>query len=124
MTSLADQLWEDAGQPLCEEFYGVPVTLTRSGVASESFTAIADSVDYQVFDSNGFLTSVTSRDYTLPIATTAINGAAIMPRAGDLITETINGVSESYEITPLGNKPAVHKSPDGTQWLVHTNKAQ
>ena len=62
-----------------DEMYGVPVTITRAGRTSDTITAIADSVNYQVIDAQGLLTTLTSRDYTLTVATTAIGGNRIEP---------------------------------------------
>lgn len=124
MTALADQLWEDAGTPLCEEFYGVSVILERGGRRSDSITAIADTVTYQVENTEGFYTSFTTRDYTLPVATTMIGSEAIEPRKGDRIRETINGVEQVFEVLPVGNDSEVSLTPTGTQWLVHTKRAE
>lgn len=124
MASVADQLWEDAGQPLCEEFYGVLVVLERSGENSEEFTAIADLVHYTVENAEGFFTTVATRDYTLPVESTVINGVTIEPRPGDRIHEMINGTEQIFEVLPIGNSPAVSLAATGKQWLVHTDRAR
>jgi len=122
MTSIADQLWQDVGAPLSKELFGVPVQLKRAGVLSNVITAIADQVTYQVIDQEGFLTSYTSRDYTLPVAEVIWNGEVKEPRKGDIVVETINGVVSEFEITPMAKNSATSLKPNGFDWLVHTTQ--
>lgn len=122
MTAFADQLWEDAGAPLCDEIFGVSVVLRRAGCNSGPFTAIGENVDYQISDSEGFATSFTSRDYTFAVDDVELNGEVTEPRAGDHIAETINGTEQVFEIEKLGTLPAVNLLPGGFRWKVHTKR--
>jgi hypothetical protein len=122
MTSIVDQLWEDAGVPLIQELYGTTVSFQRGEQTTEDVPAIADTVDYPVFDDSGFFQSVSSRDYTLPVSETKIGGVAVQPQRGDKIHETINGVLQVFEVSSPGKLPACTPSPSGTQWIVHTKR--
>lgn len=122
MPSNADQIWEDAGAPLIDELFGVTVTLTRNTVTTTGVTATADTVDYNVYDDNGFQTIATCRDYTIRTAAYAFAGTAVEPRRGDVIAETINGETQRFEVLPLGNKPAAYLLAGGMRWLIHTKR--
>lgn len=124
MVSIADQLWEDAGQPLCNEMYGVSVVLSHGIDQTEEFTAIWEQVTYDVADSEGFLTQYVSRDFTFAVADCVMGSDAIEPRAGDRITLTENEQECVFEILPIGSTPAVELMPNGLRWKVHTKQVQ
>lgn len=101
---------------------GRTVTYVRGQFESSSFTAVAIEKTYEVMDSNGFVTSVSMRDYHLPSASLVVNGATVTPRRGDWVRETIGGVAQTFEVAPLGDKDAAEARSDGARWLVHTKR--
>lgn len=122
MSSIADQLWEDAGAPLIREMYGVSVVYSCAAGEITGITAIADVADYQLVSDDGFPMAVRSRDYTLDVADMQIDSVPVTPSPGHRITEIINGVAQTFEVVPIGNRPAQQLSPNGTRWLVHTKR--
>jgi hypothetical protein len=101
---------------------GVSVTYQR-GTDSVSITATPTLHEYQVVDDEGFGIMMLSRDYLVHAADLVLNGSAISPRSGDRVIETIDGVSQTFELMPLGQlheyQPA---DPDGTLLILHTKK--
>jgi hypothetical protein len=122
MTALADTLFNDAGLPLEEEFFGTSIVYYRRSEATTAFTAIAETVSYTVIDAEGSTTTVTARDYTVPVASLVIAGAQVDPIKGDRIKETINGIEHTYELLPLGTTPTAELLPGGFRWLLHTKR--
>lgn len=122
MTALADQLWEDAGAPILEEFFGVSVVFCRGSEQSAAFTATPDTTNYGLIDGEGATTIFDRRDYTFPVSAPVVNGVALEPMKRDKIKETINGVEHVYQLEPLGDKPAAQLLAGGFRWLVHTKR--
>lgn len=101
---------------------GVSITYTR-GSYSVTITAACILNQYQIIDEEGFTTSVNSRDYLIHGAELILNGAAIAPRAGDRISETIGGVVNTFEVVPLGQlREYEPMDSDSVLLKVHTKK--
>lgn len=101
---------------------GLTITYAR-GVYSVSMTATCSMQEYQITDEEGFSTAVLSRDYILHGAELILNGAAVIPRAGDTITETIGGVAKVFEVLPIsGLKEYEPIDPDATLLKIHTKQ--
>jgi hypothetical protein len=122
MTALADQLWEDAGAPTIEEFFGTTITFSRRSETSGDITAVGDTINYTLLDAQGATTVVTGRDYTIPVASVVVSGSTLEPKKGDLIREVIGGETHVYEVQPIGDKPAVQLLAGGFRWLVRTKR--
>lgn len=100
----------------------VSIIYTR-GSYSSTITATATMHEYEVVDDEGFGIVMLSRDYIVHVADLVLNGAEIAPRAGDRITETIQGVSCTFEVMALGQKHEYEPfDSDGLMLLVHTKK--
>jgi hypothetical protein len=79
--------------------------------------------EYQVVDDEGFGIVMLSRDYIVHAADLVLNGLEFVPRSGDRIAETIQGVSCVFEVMPLGQKKEYEPfDTDGLMWLIHTKK--
>lgn len=101
---------------------GVSVVYQR-GAASVSVVAIPSMHEYEVVDDEGFGIVMLSRDYIVHAADMIISGSEIAPRAGDRITETIQGVVCVFEVMALGQKHEYEPlDTDGLMWLIHTKK--
>ena len=101
---------------------GVSVTYTR-GTNSVTLTAVPTLHQYEIVDDEGFGISMLSRDYLIHAADLILAGAEIAPRAGDRIAETIDGVAQTFEVMPLGQKHEYEPAdPDGLLLIVHTKK--
>jgi len=101
---------------------GLSVTYYR-GQSSVSITATASMHRYEVIDTDGIVTVVTSRDYVVHAADLVVGGTTITPRAGDTIKETIGGTERTFEVMPLGAEAAYEPvDPDSVLLTVHTKK--
>lgn len=102
---------------------GLSVTYAR-GSDSVAVTASAAFHEYQIVDEEGFSASVLVRDYLLHAADLIIDGSVITPRAGDTITETINGVSQTFEVMPLDERRREYEplDTDGVLLKLHTKR--
>jgi len=122
MTAAADQLWEDIGAPLNDEFFGVSIAYVRGALQSFPITAMGETTNYELTDREGTVRLVPGRDYTLPVGSLVLNAAVVSPLKGDRILETINGVQHAYELLALDNKPPAELLPGGFRWLLHTKR--
>lgn len=122
MTALADQLFHDIGDSLDEDFFGTSVVYCRRSEQSDAITAIGETNSYSITDAEGSTTTITARDYTLPVSAVVISGAVIEPTKGDRIKETINGIEHTYELMPLGTTPVAELLPGGFRWLLHSKR--
>lgn len=102
--------------------FGHDVTLTRAGNVSASFTATWEAQEYEVEDGEGFLTKFHSRDFMFDKAAPVLAGAAVKPRAGDVLTITENSEEKRFEVLPIGSRPAVGQMDGGYRWRVHTKR--
>lgn len=120
--SFVDGMLEAYSAPVLEQGFGVSITIQRGGKTTEPFTATWEKKVYQVADSEGFLTSAESRDFTFAIGDVAFNGTSFEPHTGNLISLSENEISVQYEVLPIGQLPAVELMPGGYRWLVHTKR--
>lgn len=101
---------------------GVSVTYQR-GLGSVAITATPSMHRYEVVDAEGIGITALSRDYLIRAADLVIGGTAIVPRSGDRVTETIRGVSTTFEVMALGDlKEFEPLDTNGLILKVHTKK--
>lgn len=101
---------------------GVTITYTR-GTNSVSITATVSMHEYDVIDTDGVVTAVTSRDYVIHSADLILAAVEVLPRAGDRIAETIDGTAETFEVMPLAGTRAFDPvDPDSVLLKIHTKK--
>ena len=101
---------------------GLSISYHR-GINSVAVTATATMHEYDVVDDEGFGIVMLSRDYIVHAADMILSGSEIAPRSGDRIVETIRGVSQTFEVMPLGQKHAYEPlDTDGLLWLIHTKQ--
>jgi len=107
---LSDQLKQCAGRM---------VTISDGINTVFNVTATMALADYETLDDEGFPLTVRSFDWV--IAAADIGDVAI--RAGTRISESIIGGSNTYEITPLSNRPAAEDNDtSGIMLLVHSKR--
>lgn len=108
---LGEQLQAHAGRTVSIK-QGVRRALT--GVV-----ATVSNVEYEIADASGFLTVVPGYDWTF----VAADLGDLNIRTGDIVTETIAGVEQKYEVMPVGKKPCVEPGDSSSILLtVHTKK--
>lgn len=101
---------------------GLTVNYYRSS-SSVEITATAVMHEYEIVDVDGTVTAMLVRDYIVHAADLVISEATITPRAGDRIIETINSVSCTFEVVPLGSQKEYEPlDPDSVLWKIHTKR--
>lgn len=110
--------------PAANRGFGVEVVVSFGVQTSEPFTARRSAKDYRSEGSKyGIEVAKTLRDYLLPVASVAFEGAQVEPKRLFVIHETETG--ESFEVlAPDEDTPAVELMPGGYEWLVHTRKRE
>lgn len=102
---------------------GVTVAYHRASSSISDVTATVSLHEYEVLDTDGIMVLIKSRDYIVHAADLVLSGSTITPRAGDRIVETIGGVSQTFEIMPLGaQKEYEPLDTDGVLLRIHTKK--
>lgn len=120
MSSIASQLFADAGLPILEEIHGVTITYSR-GLRSITLTAVPSAMDFEAFSQDdGILTTVVEhRQYVVRTADLTFEGLPAVPKLRDRITETIDGKIKTYEVTPVAGKPLAElQTAAADRWLV------
>ncbi|HUS38546.1 MAG TPA: hypothetical protein VMX74_03810 [Pirellulales bacterium] len=101
---------------------GLTVTYYR-GAGSVSITATATMHEFELVDSDGIITIAVARDYIVHAADLVISAVTITPRGGDRIVETINGLSQTFEVVPFGNQDEHEPvDPDSLLLTIHTKR--
>lgn len=126
--SRVDSLWESAGAPINDEFFGVPIVYSR-GTQSVTVTAIPSVIDVELFavDELPLNTAVVWRQWIIKasdLSSLAPTGAVFRPKRADIVTETIGGVEQRYEVAPLPDKPAAEMQLGGYRWLVRGKRVE
>jgi len=102
---------------------GRSVVIKRKAVQTATITGWCAMHQVTVEEEDGAATNVLLYDWTFKRSDLVIGVDAFMPRDGDRIIETLNGVEVQYEAVPVGAKKAVEDLDDsGLLILVHTNK--
>lgn len=103
------------------EVFGGKVSIHRGSLSTSDVTAEPVAMFYEVADSEGFLTTIQSRDFVIDVADYLFNATPVQPRAGDRIKESIAGTTHVYEAAPIGNKPVAEwEGSQKPQWRIHT----
>lgn len=94
------------------------------GSGSVALTGTLNLNNYDVADMEGFATRIRFFDWTFETADLVIDSAAIEPRRGDYIEETVDGSTRRYEVNPISEtEPASRPfDPAGMITLVHTKR--
>ena len=67
--------------------------------------------------------AVQTREYLIAVSAYKVAGAAVKPRNGDRIRETINGTLYQFEVLPNDQREAAEwADAAGTRWLIRTKK--
>lgn len=102
---------------------GVTVAYHRGSSSVSGITATVSQHEYEVLDTDGIMVLIKSRDYIVHAADLVLSGSSITPRSGDRIVETIGGVSQTFEIMPLGAQNEYEPlDTDGVLLRIHTKK--
>lgn len=103
---------------------GVSLTYTR-GAQSVTLTGWVGRTAFAQLPGSGSGAAVIwgDRDYLIPVSDLVLGGSAVTPQRGDRISETIDGVSLTFEVLAPGTEPAWRYSDAGRQtYRVHCKK--
>ena len=80
------------------------VTYIR-GPSSVELQATAGRTSFEVVDENGILQEHESRDWLVRAEDLVLDGLKIKPRPGDVVSETLGGVTHKYTVMSPGEGP-------------------
>lgn len=104
---------------------GRSVTLTRGATTSSVIIGWVEIVEYEEIGQDGLTTSVRYDDWTFNADEVLLSAAQIVPRSGDVLTETLNGSTVKYEVLPTQSKSEVEwLDTSGLVLKVHTKRIQ
>lgn len=83
------------------EIAAVSVTLRRTGETDVTVSATPGRTPLEVDNGDGTSLRFESRDYLIEAADYAFAGTVTEPAEGDLILETISGVTRTYAVLPI-----------------------
>ncbi|MEO1585600.1 MAG: hypothetical protein AAFR96_13650 [Planctomycetota bacterium] len=93
----------------------------RRGADSVEISATVGSTAFDRTDEYGVIHRIESRDYLVAAADLVLGGEAVMPKAGDRITETGEATVHEYEVMSPGDAPAWRYSdPQRRTLRIHT----
>lgn len=126
--SRVDSLWEAAGAPLNDEFFGVSIVYSR-GTQSVTATAVPSVIDVELFsvDELPLNTAVVWRQWIVKasdLSSLTPTGSVFRPKRADIVTETIGGIEQRYEVAPLPDKPAAEMQLGGYRWLIRGKRVE
>jgi len=120
--STADTQYKTNVHPQDELFFGITVTISRGSVSVSATAIVEEKVD-ENDKSTPRPTSIRPRIYIVAKADYTVGGSAVTPQRGDVITETVNGESQDFEVLPFGDLPAYEpEDADGVRWRVRTKR--
>ena len=102
---------------------GVEITVTRGLNTSSVISATVGFTGETLCDEYGSTMFTKHRDYLVDIADYDFGSGAVEPQRHDIITEVINGVPVTFEVTSAnGDKPANYDNRDRTLWRLHAKE--
>jgi hypothetical protein len=113
----------NAHRKVHQKLAGVEITVTRGLNTSSVITATAGFTGETNFDELGQTLFTKHRDYLINIEDYDVGSGAVAPSRHDVITEVINGLPVTFEVT-LANQDAAanYDNRDRTLWRVHTKE--
>ena len=103
-----------------ETTFGVDIKYTQSATEIDISGAIAAAQNYESIDTMGAPIIFESRDYHIPVAD-FVGLPTTLPKSGDIIKETVNGVAKQYEVFPIGSlSHYTYQDDRQTVFIVHT----
>ncbi len=119
MPSFIDQLLEESGMPVLEDLAGISVSLRRRGATNVTVAdAIFQAVSYQLENEQGFVQSISGREWIVAVADYTLGGTAGEPQEGDLIVDA----DGTWQALPVGDLRHAEKAAGGYRWLIRTKK--
>lgn len=99
---------------------GVDIVYAR-GDRTVNLRAVPGDTSFVQQTGEGYMETVESRDFIFPAADLTIGGTATLPERGDVVTETVNGVEQTYPVTSGGSSRYFrYADPYRTILRVHT----
>ena len=116
--TFADSLAADLDVFFNPHEFGESLALQRGSKATTGLAPIVTTRRYDVTDESGAVTSYESIDLDLPTTSYAIEGVAVDPRPGDLLTSA----TATYEVLPIPRLGCFEPSADGRVLTIHAKR--
>lgn len=95
-----DTLAKDAAACISKNKFGCEVVYKRGTLESETITGLPAEMQQEVANEDGFGTGVFVQAWAFAPADLELAGETIIPRAGDILEQTLNGVDLAFEAMP------------------------
>ena len=100
--------------------FAVLVSITRSGRMTSNVPAIMSGIDNDSLDRTFATTAVRMVDFDIQTTAYQIDGLAVEPKNGDIITHSDGS---RYQVTPFADKQCFEPTGGGGSLLrIHTNR--
>lgn len=91
------------------------------GVDSVTLLATIGRTEFEQSDEQGLISRIESRDFVMQRADLVLGGNPVLPKAGDIIKETVGTTTYVYEVmAPGGEPPFRYADPYRYSLRVHT----
>ncbi len=111
------------GFDVAMQMAGTTVAYQRGSETIPELKAIPTEEKYSVPDEQGVLNEIHSRDYLVETNRLKIGGEVVEPRAGDRITETIEGQDMVFEVFPVDKQRCFRYRDASRQSIrIHTKR--
>jgi len=106
-------------------FAGEEVVYSRGGVSvSPNPMALIGETDHEGIVQEAVQVDAISRDFLIDASSLSIGGNAIIPKHGDLITQTVNGAAVRFAVSPPSRGIPEWRWTDAThtRYRIHTKE--
>lgn len=116
-------IWNDVAASARDVFYtvgGASVAYSR-GDDSVSLVAIPRDMGREALADGALVIAETDRAYQIKTDDLVLDGENVLPARGDLIEETVNGETQTYEVFPRAREEPCfeYAGPDQEEIVVH-----
>ena len=77
----------------------------KRGDDSVQLSATVGSTEWEIEEAGGLTERIETRDYLIQAAALILDGSTVKPARGDLIQETVLGVTYTYKVLSIGTNP-------------------
>ncbi len=112
-----------AGMYSVRQIKGNSITYLRGDASTATIQAGLGESQFELENSDGTIETFTTRDYFI-LATDlkTASGEIWIPKKGDTVSETVNGVPMTFEVVAPGNEPVYLTFADNNEYRVHTKR--
>lgn len=119
MSSRFDDQFEKWGAPELDQQFGVSAILQRGGLQTAAFTVAFNLVEDERLELDQDLRTEVERRVWYPLKADLVfsgSSSTFQPRIGDVLVVG----SQSHQVAPMDDLPAVDEHPGGLRWILRT----